>query len=51
LIESMLFGIRPLDPVTIGGAVLLLAGAALLAALVPALRASRIDPALALREE
>jgi putative ABC transport system permease protein len=51
LIESMLYGIRPLDPITFGGAVLLLSGAALLAALIPALRASRVDPALALRQE
>ena len=51
LIESMLFGIRPLDPPAIGGAVLLLGGAALLAALIPALRASRIDPVQALRGE
>jgi ABC-type antimicrobial peptide transport system permease subunit len=49
--ETMLFGIRPLDPVAIGGAVLLLGGAALVAAFVPALRASRIDPATALRDE
>jgi predicted permease len=51
LIESMLFGIRPHDPLAIGGSVLLLSAAALLAALIPALRASRIDPATALREE
>ena len=51
LIESMLYSIRPRDPLAIGGAVLLLSGAALLAALIPALRASRVDPALALREE
>jgi predicted permease len=51
LIDSMLFGVRPRDPFTIGGAVLLLSGAALLAALIPALRAARVDPALTLREE
>jgi predicted permease len=51
LMETMLFGIRPLDPVAIGGAVLLLGGAALVAAFVPALRASRVDPATALRDE
>ena len=51
LIESMLYGVRLRDPLAIGGAVLLLGGAALLAALIPALRASRVDPALALREE
>ncbi len=51
LIESMLYGIRPLDPLAVGGAVVLLSVTALLAALIPALRASRVDPALALREE
>jgi putative ABC transport system permease protein len=51
LIESMLYGIRPLDPLALGGAMLLLSGAGLLAALVPALRASRVDPSVALREE
>ena len=51
LIESMLYGVRLRDPLAIGGAVLLLGGAALLAALIPALRASRVDPALALRGE
>jgi putative ABC transport system permease protein len=50
-IESMLYGVRLEDPVAIGGAVLLLSAAAMLAALIPALRASRVDPALALREE
>jgi predicted permease len=50
VIESMLFGIRPMDPLAIIGAVLLLGGAALLAALIPALRASQVDPALALRQ-
>ncbi len=49
--ESILYGIRPRDPLAIGGAVLLLSGAALLATLIPALRASRVDPALALRQE
>jgi predicted permease len=51
LIESMLYGVRPRDPLAMGGAVLLLSGAALLAALIPAVRLSRVDPALALREE
>ena len=50
-IESMLYGIRPADPVAISGTVLLLTVAALLAALIPARRASRVDPALSLREE
>jgi predicted permease len=51
LIRSMLYGIGAQDPLTIGGAVLLLSGAALVAALIPALRASRVDPAVVLREE
>jgi len=51
LIQSMLFGVRPQDPVAIGGAVVLLSGAALLAALIPAVRAARVDPATALRDE
>ncbi len=51
LIESMLYGIRPQDPVTVGTALLLISAAALLAALIPALRASRTDPALSLHEE
>jgi ABC-type antimicrobial peptide transport system permease subunit len=51
LIESMLYGIRPLDPIAICGAVLLLSGAAFLAALIPALRVSRVDPALVLRND
>jgi putative ABC transport system permease protein len=50
-IESMLYGVEPYDAVAIGGAVLLLSGAALLAALIPALRASRVDPTVALRAE
>jgi ABC-type antimicrobial peptide transport system permease subunit len=50
-VESMLYGVRPRDPIAIGGAVLLLMLAALLAAFIPALRASRVDPALALCEE
>ena len=51
LMESMLYDISPRDPLAIGGTILLLSGATLLAALIPALRASQVDPALALREE
>jgi predicted permease len=51
LIESMLYGVRLKDPLAIGAAVLLLSGSTLLAALIPALRASWTDPALALRQE
>lgn len=50
-LEGMLFGVEPTDPATfalLSTAVLAVAG---LAALVPALRAARLDPMVALREE
>jgi predicted permease len=50
-VESMLFGLTPTDPAAVGGAVLVLTTAALLAAYVPARRASRLDPLAALRHE
>jgi len=50
-LQSMLFGVSPLDPLTHGGALLLLAAGALGASLVPALKAARQDPTLALRQD
>jgi putative ABC transport system permease protein len=50
-IESMLFGVKPDDPLTFGGVALLLAVISLLAAYLPARRAARIDPSSALRAE
>lgn len=50
-VESQLFGLRPNDPSTIALSVAALAAVALLAALVPARRAARIDPIVALRTE
>jgi len=47
-VKSMLFGLTPTDPSTIAGAVLVLAGAALLAAYLPAYRPSRVDTMAAL---
>ena len=51
LIASRLYGLAPTDPVAIGVAIGMLAGVALLAAWVPAHRASRVDPLVALRYE
>jgi predicted permease len=50
-VKSMLFGLTPADPATIAGAALVLAIAALLAAYLPARRASRADPMTALRHQ
>jgi len=49
--KSLLFGIAPADPLVIAAATLLLMGSAVLAAFLPARRASRIDPMVALRYE
>ena len=51
LLRSQLFGISTADPVTLGAVVLLIALVALVAALVPAQRASSVDPTTALRAE
>ncbi len=50
-VSSQLYGIRPHDPALAGSTVLLLALVSALAGLIPAQRASRIDPILALRHE
>ena len=49
-LTTFLYGISPTDPVTFGAGALVLGCVALLAAAVPALRASRLDPLVALRE-
>ena len=48
---TLLFGVTPGDPVTFVGVVVLFLGVAALACLVPALRAARVDPAVALRAD
>jgi ABC-type antimicrobial peptide transport system permease subunit len=50
LMSSMLYGVSATDPVSLLVAILVLDVAALLACLLPALRATRIDPIAALRE-
>jgi len=49
LIRTMLFGVRPLDPITFALVIAVLAVTAALSVLGPAWRAIRIDPAVALR--
>ncbi|MGH7670952.1 MAG: FtsX-like permease family protein, partial [Gemmatimonadaceae bacterium] len=51
LLRSQLYGVSAADPVSIAFAVAILTGSAVVAGLVPALRAARIDPLVALRTE
>jgi len=50
-LSGMLFGVSPFDPTALAAVVVLVLAIAVLAALLPALRAARIDPTEALREE
>ncbi|MEO6807469.1 MAG: ABC transporter permease [Edaphobacter sp.] len=51
LVRSQLFGVSTADPVILGGVVLLIAAVALVAAILPARRATTVDPTTALRAE
>jgi predicted permease len=49
LIQGLLYGVEPFDPLTLGGAIVVLVLSALLALVVPLRRATTVDPAIALR--
>ena len=51
LLSNLLFGVSSTDPVTFVGVPLVLGGMAVLASYIPALRATRIDPMRALRQD
>ncbi len=48
---SLLFGLEPRDPATVIGAVIVLTAVCLFAGWIPARRAARVDPLVALRYE
>ncbi len=51
VVRSLVFGVSALDAISLGGACALLAATAVAAACIPAIRASRVDPVVALRDE
>jgi ABC-type antimicrobial peptide transport system permease subunit len=51
VLSSILYGVAPRDPIVLGGVIALLTLIAAAACLVPAWRATRIDPLIAIRSE
>ena len=49
--QSLLYGLKPTDPLTLGASILGLSLVAVIASLLPAQRAATVDPMVALREE
>jgi putative ABC transport system permease protein len=51
VVERLLYGVSPTDPTTLGAVALVLLLVAVIASYVPALRATRVDPMVALRSD
>ena len=49
VLATLLFGVKPNDPATLAAVAALLVGVAFVAGVIPARRASRVDPLVALR--
>jgi ABC-type antimicrobial peptide transport system permease subunit len=49
LIRGLLFGVTPYDPITLVGVAVVMAAVGIAACWIPALRASKIDPAITMR--
>jgi ABC-type lipoprotein release transport system permease subunit len=51
LIRGLLYGVEPSDPVTLGVVFGLMAAVGLVACWIPAMRAAKVDPGIALRHQ
>jgi len=51
LLEGLLFAVKPNDPLTLAGATLAMVAVAMMACILPAMAAMRVEPAVALRQE
>ncbi len=50
-LTGLLFEVKPMDPIVLGSVALILAGVAFIACYLPARRATKINPLIALRQE